>query len=503
MICHAESLVQPGRLLFITGNTSSSSSPLAGIPWFSLSGRNLHPPCNPCDLRTKIFTLLTLCLVHSATGAFSDTPPNVVVIFLDDGGYGDFHPFGDPSYPTPNVERLAAEGGRFNRFFVPQAVCSASRAALLTGCYPERTRMFGALMPGEKGLDRRFATMAEVLKKSGYATAMFGKWHLGEEPETRPSARGFDESAGLLLSNDMWDRNNRDPEKWADYHLKFWTNDKVTCERVTPEFQETLTARAAVESVDFINRHKASPFFLYVPFTMPHVPLYCSEAFKGKSGAGLYGDVIMELDDAIGQITAALKANGLEENTIVIMTSDNGPWTLWGNHAGTTPFREGKNTSFNGGTQSALIIKYPGKIKAGSSSDAMFCSINLLPTLCHLTGAALPDNEIDGKNLWPLISGEDGAKNPHAYYPVTFVKKFEAVMSGDGRWKLHLPHDYNHPAKMGRDGVPGEYEKRQIELSLFDLKADPGETTNVIAENPEVAEQLQQIAKEHRRKFYE
>jgi arylsulfatase A-like enzyme len=435
--------------------------------------------------------------------ALSALPPNVVVFFLDDGGYSDFHPFGNPPYPTPNVQRLAAEGGRFNRFFVPQAVCSASRAALLTGCYPERTKMFDALMPGEKGLDRNYATMAEVLKKSGYATAIFGKWHLGEDPDTRPAARGFDESAGLLLSNDMWDRNNRDPKRWADYHLKFWTDDKVTCERVTPEFQETLTARATGDSVDFIERHKSSPFFLYVPFTMPHVPLYCSDAFKGKSGAGPYGDVIMELDDAIGQIVGALKANGLEDNTIVIMTSDNGPWVLWGNHAGTTPFREGKVTSFNGGTQSALIIKYPGHIKAGSSSDAVFCSIDLLPTLCHLTGAALPSNEVDGNNIWPLIAGGQGVKNPHAYYSVSLGKRLQAVMSGDGRWKLHLPHEYYHPLIPGRDGLPGEYEKLKIELSLFDLEKDPRETTNVIAENPEVAKHLQQIAENHQRKFYE
>jgi len=450
----------------------------------------------------SIFSLFCGLTLY-AGGAFSATPPNVVVIFLDDSGYSDFRPFDDTSYPTPNVERLASEGARFNRFFVPQAVCSASRAALLTGCYPERTKMVGALMPGEKGLDRKFATLAEVQKKSGYATAMFGKWHLGEEPEARPAARGFDESAGLLLSNDMWDGNKRDPQKWADYHLTYWTNDGVTCERVTPVFQETLTSRATAASVDFVNRHKASPFFLYVPFSMPHVPLYCSDAFKGKSGAGLYGDVIMELDDAIGQILRALKQNELEDNTIVIMTSDNGPWTLWGNHAGSSPFREAKSTSFNGGTQSALIIKYPGKIKPGTSSDAMFCSVDLLPTLCHLTGAALPENEIDGKNVWPLISGEAGAANPHAYYPVTFMNKLEAVMSGDGRWKLHLPHDYNYVVKPGVDGVPGKYEKRKIELSLFDLKADPGETTNVIAQNPEVAGQLQQLAKNHRRKFYE
>ena len=454
-------------------------------------------------MRNKIITSLFLGLLHFVANTFCATPPNVVLIFMDDAGYGDFHPFGNPPYATPHVKRLAAEGGRFNRFFVPQAVCSASRAALLTGCYPERTKMFGALSPGEKGLDGKFSTMAEVFKKSGYATALFGKWHLGEEAATRPAARGFDESAGLLLSNDMWDKNNRDPKKWANYHLKFWTNDKVTCDRVTPEFQKTLTSRAAQASVDFIQRHQASPFFLYVPFSMPHVPLYCSEAFQNKSGAGLYGDVIMELDDAIGQIMKALEVNGLEENTIVIMSSDNGPWLLWGNHAGQTPFREGKTTSFNGGTQSPLIIKYPAKIKAGSSSDAMFCSIDLFPTLCSWTGVALPSHEIDGKDVSSLMAGETGSRNPHDYYSVTVGKDFQAIISGDGRWKLHLPHLYNHPAKIGHDGRPGAYEDRKIPLSLFDLQQDPKETTNVMKENPQVLKQLQQLAQDHQKKFYE
>ena len=235
---------------------------------------------------------------------------------------------------------------------------------------------------------------------------------------------------------------------------------------------------------------------------MPHVPLFCSDAFKGKSGAGLYGDVIMELDDSIGKILASLKANGLEENTIVIMTSDNGPWAVYGNHAGRTPFREAKATSFDGGTQSALIIKYPGKIKAGSASDAMFCSVDLLPTLCHLAGAALPEKEIDGQNVWPLIVGEPDAKNPHAYYPVTLFKKLEAIMSGDGRWKLHFPHDYEQVAVAGVDGAKGKYEKRSIEMSLFDLKNDPCETTNVLSQNPEVAEQLKRLAGEHKKALF-
>jgi arylsulfatase A-like enzyme len=185
------------------------------------------------------------------------------------------------------------------------------------------------------------------------------------------------------------------------------------------------------------------------------------------------------------------------------MTSDNGPWLLWGNHAGQTPFREGKTTSFNGGTQSPLIIKYPAKIKAGSSSDAMFCSIDLLPTLCSWTGVALPSHEIDGKDVSSLMAGETGSRNPHDYYSVTIGKDFQAIISGDGHWKLHVPHLYNHPAKIGHDGRPGVYEDRKIPLSLFDLQQDPKETTNVMQENPQVLKQLQQLAQDHQKKFYE
>lgn len=305
-----------------------------------------------------------------------------------------------------------------------------------------------------------------------------------------------------MYSNDMWEYHPVDPEHWGKFPLQYWSNGEVICERVTPEFQKSLTTRYTERAVDFIGRHNDHPFFLYVPHSMPHVPLFVSDKFEGKSGAGLYGDVIQELDWSVGQIIQALENNGLAGNTIVIMTSDNGPWAGYGNHAGKTPFREFKATGFNGGTQSACIIKYPGKLKAGSSSGSMFCSVDLLPTLCRLTGAALPENEIDGRNVWPLISGQPDAQNPHVYYPVSTGKKFNGVMGGDGRWKLHLPHGYRHIVAYGKDGQDGKYENRQIELSLFDLKADPYEKNNVINEYPEVAEKLRRLAAEHKKKFY-
>ena len=222
--------------------------------------------------------------------------PNFVIIFLDDSGFSDFRPFGQPGYPTPNVERPAGQGCRFNNFYVPQAVCSASRSALLSGCYPGRTKVFGAHPPGGRGLDPKFATMGEVLKAGGYRTAVFGKWHIGDQPDTRPPARGFDESCGLMYSNDMWEFHPENPKAYSKFPLHFWENGKVKIERVTKEHQPMLTTWYTEHAVDFIQRNKSNPFLLYVPQSMPHVPLFRSEKFKGKSGAGLYGDVMMEID---------------------------------------------------------------------------------------------------------------------------------------------------------------------------------------------------------------
>jgi arylsulfatase A-like enzyme len=254
--------------------------------------------------------------------------------------------------------------------------------------------------------------------------------------------------------------------------------------------------------VDFIKRHKDEPFFLYVPHSMPHVPLFVSEKFKGKSGAGLYGDVMMEVDWSVGRITKALKANGVEDNTMVIFTSDNGPWISYGNHAGKTPFREAKGTSFDGGTRSACIVKYPGRIRPGTTSDRTFCSLDILPTVAHLAGAPLPDNPVDGQNVWPLIVGKPGATNPNVYYPFSTGKNFEGIISGDGRWKLHLPHKYRTLVKAANDGAAGKYRQEQIELSLFDMKDDPYETTNVIEKYPEIARKMKGLAERHRKRFY-
>ena len=428
-------------------------------------------------------------------------PPNVVVLFLDDSGFADFRPFGAPAYDTPNARRLAEGGCRFTNFHVPQAICSASRGALLTGCYPERTGLVGAHGPRARGMDPKWPTLAQVLKARGYATAVFGKWHIGDQPETRPPARGFDESCGLMYSNDMW-RNHPESRAFDAYPLQFWENGQVAIEDVSAEDQTHLTQWYTEHAVDFIRRKKDEPFFLYVPHNMPHVPLAVSPRFRGKSGAGLYGDVMLEVDWSVGEILQALRETGVEDNTLVVFTSDNGPWTSYGNHAGQTPYREAKGTGFDGGTRSACTMRLPGRIPAGAVSDAMIGSIDLLPTVARLAGAPLPHTPVDGCDVWDLIVGKAGAQNPHAYYAFTTGNTFEGLFSGDGRWKLHLPHTYRTVAEAGRDGQPGRYRQASIGLSLFDMAVDPNETTNVIGAHPDVAARLTALAEDHRRRFF-
>jgi arylsulfatase A-like enzyme len=428
--------------------------------------------------------------------------PNVVLIFLDDGAFDDFEPFGYPFYPTPNVKQLATEGTSYYNFHVPQSICSASRAALLTGCYPGRTKVFGAHGPNARGLETSFATMGEVLKNSGYATACFGKWHIGDQPETRSYARGFDETAGLMYSHDMWKYHPENPEYWSQWPLKYWENGEVTIEEVTPDDQKMLTTWYTEKAVDFINRKSDQPFFVYVPHSMPHAPIFCSEKFEGKSGTVLYGDVMMELDWSVGQINQAIKDNGLEQETLFIfIASDNGPWLSYGDHAGITPYREGKGTSFEGGLRNPCIIKYPEVITAGANSHRMFSSIDLLPTICGLTRSELPENEIDGKDVLEFLT-EKQHHSPQPYYAFSNGSEFQGVSSGDGRWKLHLPHEYRTLLSGGEGGLPGKYIQNKIDTALFDMVHDPFEKGNVIEIYPDIANNLLELASQHQQKFF-
>ncbi len=430
-------------------------------------------------------------------------PPNVVLMFIDDGAYGDYSPFGQPLYPTPNVEQLAAEGTSFLNFYVPQAVCSASRSALLSGCYPGRTGMFGAHGPNALGLDTTYATLGEVMKGAGYTTASFGKWHIGDQPHTRPPARGFDESAGLMYSNDMWLHHPESGDYWGQHPLRYWENGQIKIDTVQKEDQTQLTTWYTESAVDFINRQKEKPFFLYVAHSMPHVPLFVSDKFKGKSGTGLLGDVMMEIDWSVGQINQALKDNGLEENTLFIFIgSDNGPWLSYSDHAGITPFREGKGTIFDGGVRNPCIIKYPKSVEGGVFSHSTFSTLDMLPTIANLTGAALPKNPVDGRNVWPLVTNEPGAINQSTYYPFSNGRDFQGVITSDGKWKLHLNHSYRTMDFGGKDGIPGKYRQEVIDTSLFDMVHDPYEKGNVRDVYPEIANQLIELADQHYEKFY-
>ena len=259
--------------------------------------------------------------------------------------------------------------------------------------------------------------------------------------------------------------------------------------------QKHLTGWATEGATRFI-RAKAGkqPFFLYVAHPMPHVPLYCRDEFKGKSGAGTYGDVMMEIDWSVGEIMAALRETGVENDTIFLFTSDNGPWEEFGNHAGKTPFREHKGTSFEGGVRSALTVKYPARLKPGTVNDRAFGSIDLWPTLAALAGISLKENSTDGKNLWPLMSGDEGAENPHDHYFISTDNTLEAALTSDGKWKLHLSHEYRDVVRPGQDGERGETKASQIEESLFHLIDDPLEEKNLIADHPEIAGKLREAA---------
>lgn len=443
---------------------------------------------------------LSLVLNPQRLGAqqTSNARPNVVIIFIDDMGYADIGPFGATDYPTPNLDRMAAEGRRFTDFHAATAVCSASRAALLTGCYPERVSISGALFPSAKhGLNPDELTIAELCKQQGYATAAFGKWHLGHLKPFLPLQHGFDEYFGLPYSNDMWPQPDVAGEPLSGFRRKMpplplYEGNRVVNPEVTAEDQAQLTTWYTERAVKFIERNRENPFFVYVPYTMVHIPIFVSAKFKGKSGAGLYGDVVMELDWSVGQILDTLKRTGIDDKTLVVFTSDNGPWLTYGNHAGSAgPLREGKGTMFEGGYREPCVMRWPGKIPADSSCDEFATTMDLLPTIAKLIGAEISaDRPIDGKDIWPLLSGHEDAVSPHDAFYCYNGGALHAVR--DRRWKLHFPHNYRTLA--GKPGGSGGhsvgYKQANIGLELFDLKSDVGETTNVAKDYPMVVARL-------------
>ncbi len=435
--------------------------------------------------------------------------PNVVLILADDMGYGDLSCFGATRYKTPFLDKMASEGIRFTNFYVSQAVCSASRAGLLTGCYSNRVGIGGALFPNSPiGLNPKEETIAEVLKKKDYHTAIFGKWHLGDQKKFLPLQQGFDEYLGLPYSNDMWKYNldgtaatpESNPRKATYPPLPLIDGNQMVKEIKTMDDQAQLTTLYTERAVSFINKNKNNPFFLYLPHSMPHVPIAASNKFKGKSEQGLYGDVLEEIDWSVGQILEALEKNGLTDNTLIIFTSDNGPWLNYGNHAGSAGgLREGKSTSWEGGQRVPCIMKWPGHIPKGIICNKIASTIDILPTLAKIADAPLCGNKIDGVNMLPLMLGDEKA-NPREVFLYYYQSDcLEAVRKN--QWKLVFPHKsqtYEGFAP-GNDGVAGKTGRAEFGYALFDLRRDPGERYDVKAVYPEIVDELEKIADEARK----
>lgn len=447
------------------------------------------------------FLLMTVfCLPLPAQSKSEGTPPpNIVLIYLDDMGYGDLSLTGATGYATPHLDQLAREGMFFTHYYSPQAVCTASRAGLLTGCYPNRIGLSGALSHASKvGISADEETLPEVLRKKGYATAIFGKWHLGFQEQFLPTKHGFDEFYGIPYSNDMWPLHPSGPGAFPD--LPLFKNERIVNPAVTRQDQEQFTTDFTEHAIDFIKRKQHESFFVYLAHPMPHVPLHVSEKFKGKSGQGMFGDVMMEVDWSVGQIVETLKENRLDENTLLIVTSDNGPWLNYGNHAGNPGgYREGKGTTYEGGQRVPCLMRWKGVIPEGRVCNKLVSGIDILPTLADLAGAPLPKKRIDGVSLLPLLK-DDLTVNPRSTFYYYYRKNsLEAVRHGD--WKLVFPH----PGRTyegfppGKNGNPGSVNGNfQFAGGLYDLRRDPGERYDVRESYPEIAEALEKIAAEAR-----
>jgi arylsulfatase A len=455
--------------------------------------------------RGAILSILALAMGNSAAGQRGEQgPPNVIVIFADDQGYQDLGSFGSPNIKTPNIDRMAREGMRFTDFYSAASVCTPSRAALLTGCYPDRVGGLGVLFPHQsKGLNPEETTIAGMVKGMGYATACVGKWHLGHKTDFLPTSHGFDSYYGIPYSNDMWIDPNmtlakniklregmtlagiseqREKKKRKRNCVPLMRNEEVI---EYPADQSTLTKRYTQEAIKFITHNSKTPFFLYMPHTMPHIPLYASPEFEGKSEAGLYGDCIEEMDWSVGQIIATLKKLGIDKKTLIVYTSDNGPWNLKGNATdkvkgnmnrriggSALPLRGYKFQRWEGGMREPTVMWWPGRIPAGRVCHEIAGTIDLLPTIAELSGATLPEKKIDGKSIVALIEGRPGAASPHEAY----FYRMEAVRCG--KWKLKKDE-------------------------LFDLSEDISESKDVAQQHPDVVARLKKLLDDHKKELKE
>ncbi len=403
------------------------------------------------------------------------TRPNFVIIFADDQGYQDVGCFGSPNIDTPSLDRMATEGMKFTDFYSAAAVCSPSRAALMTGCYPPRVGVTKVLFRRDNiGLNPKEITIADILKEQGYATACVGKWHLGHHPEFLPTSNGFDSYFGIPYSNDMdgvKGKNRNLDRAWRERDYSPWNVPLMRDEKIIerPAVQTTLTERYTDEAVKFIHKNKDKPFFLYLPHTMPHVPLFVSDEFYVKDVFKAYKATIEQIDHSVGEIFATLKQAGVDDNTLVIFTSDNGPWLSKKHHGGSAlPLRDGKFSTYEGGMREPCIMRWPGKIPAGEVCDEVCGTIDVLPTFAKLAGARVPaDRVIDGKNIWPLMADRSGAKSPHDAYFYYRGRNLEAVRSG--KWKLR---------------------RRKKNVELYNLEADISEKNNLAENHPDIVERL-------------
>ncbi len=412
--------------------------------------------------------------LFSAAGAFSQSAPrpNIVLILCDDLGYGDLSSYGS-KIQTPNIDTMAEEGVKFRQFYATSGVCSPSRAALLTGRYQTRVGVPDVLAAdAPAGLSLTEMTIPEVLKPAGYRTMCVGKWHLGSQPQFLPTRRGFDEYYGIPYSNDM------------SPSVLLHNTDSIE----SPVQQNTLTQRYTQQAVNFIQRSKDAPFFLYLAHNAPHIPLAASAAFRGKSKMGLYGDVVQEIDWSVGQVLQALKDNGVDNNTLVVFTSDNGPWYL--GSAG--KLRGRKGSSYEGGVREPMIARFPGRIPAGRIrmpgtrvSNAVASTLDILPTIAGLANVALPPNPLDGADIWPILSGTQDTVERDLFL---YFDSWNLQCARQGPWKLHVSRYNSFP--WTAEPVGGRVNLPLPHPELYNLEEDPDESYDVAGDNPQVVSDI-------------
>ena len=442
----------------------------------------------------RIIYLIILLVIFSCEK--NNNSPNIIFILTDDLGYGDLSSYGSETIKTTNIDKLAEDGVKLTSYYAAQPVCSASRAAILTGAYPNRIGIYNAFGPtSNSGINHDEYTLAEMLKDNGYKTGIFGKWHLGSIKEFFPTKHGFDEFYGILYSNDMWRWHPEYPEGYPQ-DLLLYRNETAIKEIVD---QSNLTKDITTESINFIKKNKDQPFFLYIAHPQPHVPLFVSEDFTNITGKGLYADVVTEIDYSVGRIITYLEENDLSDNTILVFTSDNGPWLSYGDHSGSSGiYREGKGTTWEGGVRVPSIIKFPNGLKP-SIIDEPVMAIDWMPTFANITKSKLSQNKIDGKDIWPLLSGEVDQTPHKKLYFYYRVNELHSIRMNE--WKIQFSRTYRslNGREGGKDGVPVKYDMNLIENNeLYNLSSDPEEKINVYDRFPEIAKKMEKLGEEAR-----